>query len=312
MAGTHTEQDMLSQVKKIVPPLLPKFHKGQLGRVLVVGGSEDYTGAPYFAAHASALVGADMSHILCTGSAATVIKSYSPNLMVHPYLHDENDKSALSSKIAPLLERMHVVLIGPGLGRDDDVLNQVSQIIGLCAERNLPLVVDADGLFLIQKQPSLISNYHKHRSILTPNVVEFGRLLKSTGIENSGDTVTAAKTLAQKLGCSLLVKGEHDVITDGEKVISGSEQGSNRRVSGQGDTLSGSLSTFVAWTEAYKSKLWDAEPVDENLLLLAGLGASTVTRRASKLAYEKHGRAMVTTDVNGLVGESFGQLFENS
>lgn len=311
MAGAHTEQEMLNQVRKIVPPLLPKFHKGQLGRVLVVGGSEDYTGAPYFAATASALVGADMSHILCTGSAAPVIKSYSPNLMVHPYLHDENNKSQLSSKIAPLLERMHVVLIGPGLGRDDDVLNQVSQIIELCAERNLPLVVDADGLFLIQKQPSLISNYHKHRAILTPNVVEFGRLLKSTGIEND-DTVSAAKALAQKLGCAILVKGESDTITDGVQVLNGSEQGSNRRVSGQGDTLSGSLATFVAWTEAYKSKLWDAEPVDEDLLLLAGLGASSVTRRASKLAYERHGRAMVTTDVNTLVGESFAQLFEKS
>lgn len=53
-------QDILLKVRKMVPPLLAKFHKGQMGRIAVIGGSEDYTGAPYFSAMASARLGADM------------------------------------------------------------------------------------------------------------------------------------------------------------------------------------------------------------------------------------------------------------
>jgi len=56
-------KSMLDKVRKLVPPMLEKFHKGQLGRVAVVGGSKDYTGAPYFSAMASARLGCDLSYV---------------------------------------------------------------------------------------------------------------------------------------------------------------------------------------------------------------------------------------------------------
>lgn len=307
---------MLKAAKTIVPPLLAKFHKGQMGRVLVVGGSEDYTGAPYFAAMASALTGADMSHILCSSGAAPVIKTYSPNLMVHPYLHDEGNSSQLSSKIEPLLERMHVVLIGPGLGRDKAMLNQVAQIIGLARAKKLPLVIDADGLFLVQQQPSLVSTYHPQSVILTPNVVEFSRLLKATNIPENADQRESAEKLARHLGCVVLVKGSEDIVSNGKETVNNSTEGSLRRVSGQGDTLSGTLATFVAWTEAYKARLWVTDPLPsqttQDLLVIAAWAASSTTRTASRLAFARKGRATVTTDVNNAVGEAFEQIFGSS
>lgn len=304
---------MLKAAKTIVPPLLPNFHKGQLGRVLVVGGCEDYTGAPYFAAMASALAGADMSHILCSLGAASVIKSYSPNLMVHPYLHDEGNSSQLNTKIDPLLDRMHVVLIGPGLGRDKEMLNQVAQIIGLARSKNLPLVIDADGLFLVQQQPDLILTYNPRKVILTPNIVEFSRLLKAANIPESQDQKSSAENLAQHLSCVVLLKGSEDVISNGQETVKNLTEGSLRRVSGQGDTLSGTLATFVAWTEAYRSKLWDVKPLPtettQDLLVIAAWAASTTTRTASKLAFAHKNRATLTTDVNNAVGKAFLHLF---
>ncbi|EAQ92889.1 hypothetical protein CHGG_01124 [Chaetomium globosum CBS 148.51] len=53
-------KDIIARVRQMIPPMLEKFHKGQLGRVGVIGGSEDYTGAPYFSAMASARLGCDM------------------------------------------------------------------------------------------------------------------------------------------------------------------------------------------------------------------------------------------------------------
>ncbi|KAF2988214.1 hypothetical protein EK904_007197 [Melospiza melodia maxima] len=86
---THTLKDMeniFQLVRNVIPPLTGKKHKGQDGRIGIVGGCREYTGAPYFAAITALKVGADLSHVFCTKDAATVIKSYSPELIVHPVL----------------------------------------------------------------------------------------------------------------------------------------------------------------------------------------------------------------------------------
>ncbi|MBV97263.1 ATP-dependent (S)-NAD(P)H-hydrate dehydratase, partial [Eschrichtius robustus] len=76
----------LQLVRNVVPPLAAWQHKGQAGRIGVVGGCPEYTGAPYFAAISALKVGADLSHVFSTQDAAPVIKSYSPELIVHPVL----------------------------------------------------------------------------------------------------------------------------------------------------------------------------------------------------------------------------------
>jgi ATP-dependent NAD(P)H-hydrate dehydratase len=146
---SQTTKDLLVKARRMVPPMLEKFHKGQMGRIAVVGGSEDYTGAPYFSAMASARLGADMSHVICEPQAAQVIKTYSPNLMVHPYMrqssHADSDADAesLSKQIVDMLDRLHVVVIGPGLGRDKLMQAMAACVIKAAREKNIPLVIDA-------------------------------------------------------------------------------------------------------------------------------------------------------------------------
>jgi NAD(P)H-hydrate repair Nnr-like enzyme with NAD(P)H-hydrate dehydratase domain len=69
-------------------PLDPTAHKGRRGKVAVIGGCAEYTGAPYFAAMAALRCGADLAHVFCAEAAAPVIKSYSPELIVHPYMRE--------------------------------------------------------------------------------------------------------------------------------------------------------------------------------------------------------------------------------
>ena len=117
-----------------------------MGRIAVIGGSEDYTGAPYFSAMASARLGADMSHIICEPQAAQVIKTYSPNLMVHPLLRQSRHAtssetaSALASSIIDLLPRFHVLVIGPGLGRDELMQDVCASIITEARKRSKSVV----------------------------------------------------------------------------------------------------------------------------------------------------------------------------
>lgn len=83
---TPGDDDSFSPLQQIVcsiiPPLSSDLHKGQAGRIAVIGGSRDFTGAPYFAGISSLKVGADLSYVICTQDAAPAIKCYSPELMV--------------------------------------------------------------------------------------------------------------------------------------------------------------------------------------------------------------------------------------
>ncbi|KAK6038786.1 hypothetical protein COOONC_23709, partial [Cooperia oncophora] len=68
-----------------------KFHfKGKCGKIAVIGGSIEYTGAPFFAAISALRLGADLVHVICAPEAAPVIKTFSPELIVHPGLEPEN------------------------------------------------------------------------------------------------------------------------------------------------------------------------------------------------------------------------------
>ncbi|RDW90683.1 ATP-dependent (S)-NAD(P)H-hydrate dehydratase [Aspergillus mulundensis] len=271
---------LFQKARKLVPPMLEKFHKGQQGRVAVIGGSLDYTGAPYFSAMASARLGCDMSHVICESSAATVIKSYSPNLMVHPILpssasvKDTNsiDAPSLASPIIAMLSRLHALVIGPGLGRDGVTLKVVKEVMKEARSRSIPFVLDADGLLLVTEDPELVKGYRN--CILTPNVMEFSRLAKALGIEvpnlaqissNRSDAdktsreAEACEKLSEALGgVTIIQKGMHDVISNGITSIVSDLPGGLKRSGGQGDTLTGSLGTLLGWRAAYHDALWDS------------------------------------------------------
>ncbi|KAM0931520.1 hypothetical protein ACQ4PT_000272 [Festuca glaucescens] len=125
--GPVYEADVEAVVRRITPPLDRARHKGQAGKIAVIGGCREYTGAPYFAAISALKVGADLSHVFCTKDAATVIKSYSPELIVHPILEEsysvrEDERESVSStiltEVAKWMERFDCIVVGLGLGRD--------------------------------------------------------------------------------------------------------------------------------------------------------------------------------------------------
>ncbi|XP_046520409.1 ATP-dependent (S)-NAD(P)H-hydrate dehydratase isoform X3 [Equus quagga] len=291
-------------VRNIIPPLTTKKHKGQDGRIGIVGGCQEYTGAPYFAAISALKVGADLSHVFCTQEAAPVIKSYSPELIVHPVL----DSPDAVQDVEKWLPRLHALVVGPGLGRDDGLLRNVKGILEASKARDVPVVIDADGLWLIAEQPALIQGYQK--AVLTPNHAEFRRLSEAVLRDpmDSSDPHGAVLRLSQALGNVTVVrKGERDVISDGRQVLECSQEGSSRRCGGQGDLLSGSLGVLVHW-----ALLAGPEKTDGfSPLLVAAFGACSLTRQCSHQAFQKHGRSTTTTDMVAEVGPAFARLFES-
>ena len=281
------------KLRLLVPDLdSSKFHKGQAGKIGVVGGCEEYTGAPYFAAMSALRMGADLAHVFCAEGAGHVIKSYSPELIVHPYMreggsgsnggtHTAYDAELVTEameKIEPWLDRMSALVVGPGLGRDPTMCETAKRIIAAACEKDIPLVIDADGIRLVMEDPSLVSE--NGRVVLTPNKAELDRFRGCGWGGESGNSGDIASDIAHILnGPVVVAKGEADVVvthasrdddSDDEGPYSRKgrepeiaplegtheyrrsyvcdELGSPRRCGGQGDVLAGTIATFLAWS----------------------------------------------------------------
>lgn len=341
--------------KSIVQPLLPNFHKGQAGRICVIGGCEDYTGAPFFSCHSAALLGSDMNHIVCEKLAAPTIKLYSPDLMVHPYLyellnpeirlrltkdeyvslsqkstedilkgHDKLDElidSFVLPKVLQLLNRIEITIVGPGFGRDPLMLKTLVRIIEEIKVMNKPIILDADALYLLTVDPKLIKNYEK--AVITPNVVEFDRLSKALSIpsvlnETAFDKIVEyTERLSYELGnVTVFHKNRKDVIVKKNETLVNDFKGSNKRVGGQGDTLTGAIATFVNWSYHYENNLWDTSDNDQlshnALLVIACFAASSVVRLAMSKAFAKYKRSLQTSNIHEFLGEAYTELFDTT
>ncbi|CAF4112421.1 unnamed protein product, partial [Rotaria sordida] len=327
MASQHMQ--LLQSFRKVIPPLLFDTHKGEAGRIGVVGGSEEYTGAPIFASMAAFRTGADLVHVFCAKSAAIPIKSFSPDLIVHPLL----DSPSFSDDIDKWLPRLHALVIGPGLGRDEKILSNVEQLIGILRkqEHPIPIVIDADGLHLITEKPHLINNYEN--CILTPNVIEFERLyakvtgVKSDEIKQENDKRKLAQKLAETLHVNILMKGHLDTISspNSQEPIQCGIDGSPRRCGGQGDLLAGALVTSYCWAIKNRDKIEHQSSNSErsptsneriNYLSkstpaqVAAYAASTLVRTASQGVFNKLGRSMISADILKEIGPTFNKIFE--
>jgi ATP-dependent NAD(P)H-hydrate dehydratase len=323
-----SQADAYQIINSITPALDPGRHKGQAGKIAVIGGCREYTGAPYFAAISALKIGADLSHVFCTQDAATVIKSYSPELIVHPVLEESynikfDEKESVRKKVLEdvkkWIERFDCLVVGPGLGRDPFLLECVAEIIQLARQGNTPIVIDGDGLFLVTNNPELVAGYPL--AILTPNVNEHKRLVQKMmeqdpnlvggqGIDEK-DAPQQLQILAGRMGgLTILQKGKIDLISDGNTVYGVSMFGSPRRCGGQGDILSGSVAVFSSWArQGEESNKVDKKfRFSSNPVILGAIAGSVLMRKAASLAFEQHKRSTVTTNIIEVLGNSMEDI----
>ncbi|KAF9530476.1 H-hydrate dehydratase [Crepidotus variabilis] len=324
---------IFEQIKKLIPPLDGSLHKGQsVGRVGVLGGALDYTGAPFFAAMSAQRFGVDLSHVICSPTAAGAIKSYSPDLIVHPILREDNSLESVHEELQSVLSRLHVLIVGPGLGRESYMQKYAKTAVSIAREKGMFIVLDADGLYMVGETPAIIKGYR--RAVVTPNVVEFKRLSEQVGVDPNTPSEKKAEMVSRKLGgVTVLQKGPKDIIaTDStgdeasleasklqnsdpefekaKEVIEVDVQGGLKRCGGQGDVLSGAVGTFMAWGKCYEDGAFGDHSIPASRIpLLAAVGGSMATRTTSRLAFSKQGRSVVTQDMLSEIGKAFAEVF---
>lgn len=298
--------NMLLKCRTLLPVLSHNLHKGQLGRIGIIGGCEEYTGAPYFAAISALRTGADIVYVFCFKSAAPVIKSFSPELIVLPYL----DSPDCIELLKPWLEKLHSLVVGPGLGTSpiaQDAVRHIFEYISRESNFNnkkMPIIADADSLNVIE--PELFRNYNGC-VYLTPNVHELTKLSsRLIGCHTYEPTVTDVQALLNKLEGNyvIVLKGSDDIIANKRDNILCTEQASSRRCGGQGDVLAGSMSTFAFWASKLTHHHDEFDPE-----VLAAYAACTLTRHTNYIGFQKKGQNMITTDIIELLPDSFQTLF---
>lgn len=320
---------ILEQLKYLIPPLNGSLRKGQSGRVGVLGGALDYTGAPFFAAMSALRLGADLSHVICSPTAAGAIKSYSPDLIVHPILCQDRTPEQIKPALNSLIDRLHVLVVGPGLGREPYMGSFATLALRLARSKGIFVVLDADALWMVANDFSIIRGYR--RAVLTPNFVEFQRLREKLELDHDVPSDKLAGLVSKALGgVTVLEKGAKDIaavnatremLAPRESQQSGGStmeadvietveidvEGGLKRCGGQGDILSGCVGTFLAWGKCYENGFF-GEPgwvAISRVPLLAAIGGSMVTRTASRQAFLREGRSVVTEDMIPEIRKAF-------
>ena len=225
------------QVLSILPDRAADAHKGVFGKLLLLCGSKGYTGAAYLAAQASLRSGAGLV-FLGVPESIYDIEAVKLNEAIVFSLPEEDGKLSKEAipEILQRLPQMDAVLIGPGLGQSEGTFEVVRAVLG---QASCPVVLDADGINLIAAHKDLVRG-RTAPTILTPHAGEFARL--------GGDPhrrAVAAEAMARELGCILLLKGHHTVITDGETTYINPTGNPGMAVGGSGDVLAGIITALL-------------------------------------------------------------------
>ncbi len=235
----------------------------------MIGGSFEFTGAPFYTAIASLKAGGDLAHIFCSKSASIAIKAYSPEVIVHPVFVSQNEVKLTEEeliqahedwlkKILSWKNAINSWVIGPGLGRDDYMSSFFPKLI-----KSLPsgclTVLDADGIYFLSKYPELLGELKRFKTILTPNARELSLLKQIIDLDiedlyekyRSEEEIQEIPSSEKFKDFSICVKGREDLILTNKRSFIVRTIGGNKRCGGLGDVLTGIISVTGSWDEEY-------------------------------------------------------------
>lgn len=216
-------------------------HKGDFGRLLVVGGSEIFSGAPALVALAALRTGVDLAYVAAPEKTSRVISAMSPNLITIK-LEGEHLNPRSTPVIKRYLDVMTGVVLGPGLGLYKETEDAVEEIVKIVEDMRIPLLLDADGL----KAFARFKRQLKSPLVLTPHAGEYQKLMGKAPPKDLEERVVEVQKTATELGAVVLLKGPVDIISDGKRVKLNLTGNPGMTVGGTGDVLSGVVATFLA------------------------------------------------------------------
>lgn len=222
-----------AEVRKLkLPPRLPSSHKGDFGRILLIGGNQDYVGAVALAGIAALRSGVDIVTVAAPAKVAWALNTLAPDLITKKFDCLHFDKPQVSA-VVKFAKDFDAVLIGNGIGRKSHAF--CIDVIRKLSEKNIPLVIDADAI-------KAISLKDAKNAIFTPHKREFEILLENTHIRK----LQLQKYIHNNV---IIVKGNVDIIYAKGKIKYNKTGNPAMTVGGTGDVLAGLAVGFYAQTK---------------------------------------------------------------
>lgn len=248
-------------------PREPPLRKGDRGRVVILGGSERYSGAPAFNGLAALRAGADLAVVVAPRRAADVVATFSPDLITIPCDTAWPDPRAAADEVG----RADAVVLGGGVERSEGAHEALRDAIRACGK---PLVLDAEAVHALRGHEDALRG---KTALLTPHGGEF----EAWRGEPPTDDAMRRAVARVGAGCAVLVKRPPVVVVEGTRRHVDQHGSPFMTKGGYGDLLAGAAGAFLAR---------GASPFD------AGVAAAELVGRAGTLAGEALGESALASD----------------
>lgn len=267
-------------------------HKGDCGKVLIIGGSKGMSGSVILAGSSALKTGAGLVYMAYPESLLPIVGKKLTECISLP-MHEENGHFAedASDEIVERMKGMDAIIIGPGMGVSSATETIVSKIISAA---RVPVLVDADGLNCLAKNPSILKKA-KAPVVLTPHPGEMARLTSTSIKAVQESRLSMAKTFAKDFHAVVLLKGPDTLVADhGGHTYINSTGNPGMATAGSGDVLSGIAGALLAE---------GIEPAK------AAACAAFVHGAAGDIAADKKGvRSLMASDIVSGISEALKSL----
>ena len=278
-----------SMVRKYIRPRKSNSRKGDNGKVLVVGGSYMYHGAPILSSLAALRTGCDLVYTAVPKVNAQATRAASADLIVIPLADSKLTRGSVNKLLGQIPAGIDSATIGMGLAVQD--IEALKLLVKSLIERDVRLSLDASAL-----RKEILPIIKAKNVLVTPHASEFERLFGEKIPDNKKTRISIVEKYAKKNSITILLKGMDDIITDGTKTLINSKKTPAMTVGGTGDVLSGIAASMLSQNRD---------------VIEAAASAAFVNGQAGKTVQKNLGMHMVATDlidVLPLISKTFDRI----
>lgn len=232
------------EISLLFPDRRGDSHKGDYGHIFILAGSTGLSGAAALSSIAAMRTGAGLVTLGIPKSLNSIMEVKLTEVMTLALPETAEGSLSLGAKekILRMVEKASAIALGPGLGADPETGKLVQELL-VAIEK--PIVLDADGLNLLNGDISLLKNV-RSPLVITPHPGEAGRLIGKESSEIQSDRIGIVREIALKSGAVVVLKGAATVIANPEGNVWVNPTGNPGMASGGvGDVLTGMIASFI-------------------------------------------------------------------
>jgi len=262
-------------VKKYIPPRKLNSRKGDNGKILIVGGSYMYHGAPILSSLTALRTGADLVYTAVPKVNAHETRAISPDLIVIPLADSKLTRGSVNKLLGQIPAGIDSAAIGMGLAVQD--IEALKLLIKSLIERDVRLSLDANAL-----RKEILPIIKGKNVIVTPHPGEFERLFGEKVSDSTKTRISITEKHAKKNSITIILKGSDDIISNGSKTFINSKKTPAMTVGGTGDVLSGIVVSMLSRNRN---------------TIEAAASAAFLNGQAGKTVQKKFGIHMIASDL---------------